>query len=258
MPLNAEQQELQEVQGKYRQVQATAQSKYHAVLVSDFSLGGEPVTSFVKSSNSGKAGAAIALCNRWIIEHAGNDSLWNKLYTEANGTKTIQIGVMRDIVDQFGQLAGHGNPQSIGHQGAANSELFLKKNGLIARASLGTGHRAPGHGNAVADPMLAQKIINDVSKLKAYGPGGKLYVTVYASGAGGHMICLYLGGPGGTASLRFSDIALFDPNLGEYRFENASDFEPFFNWVFQLLYNGYGSHQLRAFARKADSVLAAG
>src|ERR1700739_221284 len=96
----AEQQELQEVQGKYRQVQGTAQSQSHAPLVSDFFVGGEPLTSFVKSLNSGKACASIALSNSWIIAHANDDSLWNKLYTDANGTKTIQIGALRDIIDQ--------------------------------------------------------------------------------------------------------------------------------------------------------------
>lgn len=249
-PLPHDPQELLRVQALYQKIRSIACKTYGAVVVSPFSQSIEPVSSFLKTSRFGGGGVCMALVNRWIIAHAHEDSIWNELYTNVGGMPCIRIGVMRQIMDEFGAIAGHDvNPNSLGKVWSVNTEVFMMRQGVIPRMRLGSWDRAyASGGGSVADPQLAAKIVNSLKAFKSHGRGVGSYASIYISGGGGaHIMCAYLGGTAGGGTLPFSDISFFDPNLGEYWFEKSDNFASFLPWVFSMLYGSYGSYALRNF-----------
>lgn len=257
MTMNETQKELLRVQAIYKDLQSIARKTYNAVVVSGFSQSIEPVKSFLKLTPETKNGICQGLVDRWIAAHADEGSLWNDLYTNVNGTPCLKIDVVRAIMTEF--TAGLGNSKtSVGPYQMVNSELYLMRRGVIPRMNLSDGHRMhdAGYktqaGKVVADPDLAKKILGKLPMCRAHGRGVGSYASiVIKSPSGGHIMCAYLGGTAGVANsaLPFSDVSFFDPNIGEYWFQNAADFGRFFEYVMQRVYPTYGGYQLRSFAK---------
>ena len=260
MPMNEAQKELLRVQTIYKNLQSTAHKTYKAVVVSGFSQSIEPMASFLKLTPETKGGICQGLVDRWIAAHANEGSLWNDLYTNVNGMQCLKIDEVRAIMAEF--AAGLSNSKtSVGPYQKLNSELYLMRRGIIPRMNLSDGHRMYGEGytrqgnQIVADPQLAEKILAKLPMCRAHGRGVGSYATIsIKSPEGGHIMCAYLGGTAGVGNnaLPFSDVAFFDPNIGEYWFQDAGDFGRFFRYVLKRVYSTYGGFQLRSFAKQVN------
>jgi len=260
MPMNEDQKELLRVQTIYKDLQSTAHKTYNAVVVSGFSQSIEPMTSFLRITPETKNGICQGLVDRWIASHASEGSLWNDLYTNVNGIPCLKIDQVRAVMAEF--TAGLGQSKtSVGPYQMVNSELYLMRRGVIPRMNLSDGYRmyddgyARQAGKVVADPQLADKILAKLPMFRAHGRGVGSYATIVVkSPTGGHIMCAYLGGTAGVGSnaLPFSDVSFFDPNIGEYWFQNAADFGRFFRYVVTRVYSNYGGYQLRSFAKQVN------
>ena len=260
MPLNEIQQELLRVQANYKALQQKAHKDYKAVVVSGFSQSIEPVRSFLKLTPETKNGICQALVDSWIIAHANEGSLWNDLYTNVNGIPSLKIDRMKALLAQFAVGLGTGE-KSMGPYQKLNTEVTLMRNGVIPRMNLSDGHRMyddgynTSGGQLVADGQLADKILGTLPMHKSHGLGVGSYAMISIKSAkGGHVMVAYLGGTGRSKdpNAPFSDVAFFDPNVGEYWFQDASEFARFFRYLVGRIYSTYGGYQIRSFARKVD------
>lgn len=259
MPMNAEQKELLRIQGIYKSVHSTIQSKYKGVVVSTFSQSIQPVTSFLNLNKDTKDGVCQALVNRWIAAHAAEGSLWNELYTTVNNQNCIKIDAMRSVMAEFVEGMGGTHKGSMGAYQKLNTEVWLMRRGVIPRMSIAGGHRIyeEGYkknvlGTMVADPNLGTKVMDALPAARAFGLGEGSYAMISVKAAkGGHVMCAYLGGGGSNKKYPYSDVAFFDPNLGEFWFDNGENFAKFFNYLCSILYKDFAGFQIRSFGKRA-------
>jgi hypothetical protein len=259
--MNETQQQILKVQTFYKGIRDTAHKTYKAVIVSPFSQSMEPVSSFLKIGEKTQDGICQALVNAWIAAHANEGSIWNEIYTNVHGIPSIQLSKMSQLLLDF-TASINDTSISMGPYQKLNSEIYLMKHGVIPRMDMGSGHRLYGEGYKVntgtgkidADPGLSHKIISGLKMCKSYGRGVGSYAMVsFKSAKGGHVVALYLGGTGGAkGQLPFSDVAFFDPNFGEFWFDNAANFANFFVFLLGRFYSSYGGWQIRNFGVKVN------
>jgi YopT peptidase len=186
-------------------------------------------------------GICAALAAQWIRYHAHEDSLAN--YLGGGGVGPLNVAKLKEI--------------ALDHKIASDSEdstqaemlqLWLKGHGIypLARSfAVKTGGKrlTPGHqpardmdpkSEAGADSLdLCPNIEHDiVNAMRKYNT---CYVRVNFGGKRkpGHAVAAWLGQP---TRDRGGDACFFDPNYGEFWFEDKADFFAFFPGFYQAKY----------------------
>lgn len=256
--MNAEQEELLKIQATYKTIHTIIQNRYKGLVVSKFSQSIQPVSAFLNLNQHTKDGICQALVNRWIAAHAADGSLWNEVYQTVNNQSAIKIEAIRGLMAEFQEGIG-GNQTSMGPYQKLNTEVWLMKRGVIPRMTIAggqriyeEGYRTSAQGTMIADPNLGTKVMDALPAARAFGRGEGSYAMISVkSEKGGHVMCAYLGGGGTNKKYPYSDVAFFDPNLGELWFDRGENFAKFFGYLCQILYSDFAGFQIRSFARRA-------
>ena len=185
-----------------------------------------PVSTAIARNISTSGGVCESLSAHWILHHANNDSLWNWLYT--NG----QVNLSR-LNAQVMELQSRG---ILSDDQDALTENWLRENGLLRR-----------HNSFVLNPTrqlgsFRMQFQGGAQPKKQDGRTGVLdrnalvRAILYDDTAGaGQYKKLGLQGNAGAHAMALwvaQDVAFFDPNFGEFWFENPSDFSRWFTQSF--------------------------
>ena len=248
-PLSSSMQVLMDVKG----IQSRAASKHGALVVSTFSQTVEPVASFLKLHPKTRDGICQQLVACWIAAHAAGGSLWNTLFDTIHGVPRIRLDQMRQILSLACMNHAEGEEQDLKTAGWLRSQGVLLRGAMYnARPRFEIGGQIV-KGAPVVDPALGMRILRALPLCRGWGRGGGAYVLigVYRPDGAGHAIGAWLGGAGGTGGMPFSDVALFDPNYGEFWFEKAASFAGFFKELMETEYKGHAVWTLHGYGARA-------
>jgi len=188
-------------------------------------------------------GICAALSANWIKYHAHDDSLANHL--GYGGVGRLNVGTLKQIAQEH-KDASKTNGSNQRHK----LGLWLKKHGIV---SMSVSRYSTCKKEEGGREVLTEMLVRDPIFEKNEGVGDcpnieneivnalKKYNTCYArinffSRRAGHSVAVWLGQP--TFSSR-GDACFFDPNYGEYWFENKQDFFLFFPGYYRSKYKSF-------------------
>lgn len=209
----------------------------------------QPTKMLIESMPQTTGGICRALACKWIAEHANDSSLWNWLFVP--NTTWVDRGKIANLMVNFVegvspsgtfQNTTVSNPQNLG--GGNYQDLvmdkYLELYGLARRGI--TQDLITGYQVRTAGLNLAHSIANRMTPR-------------YLNTKSGCYLHIYIGAPGSAHSMSAwvgQDIAFFDPNFGEFYFDNHKRFREFFlyMWSRSGYANSFNSFQLDPFAKK--------
>lgn len=183
----------------------------------------DPVATIIGKNNITKDGICEMLSAKWIECHAHDDHLANWL--KGGGNQEIDPSKIRLLMQLFaiGETmnpgAMVGNPQAhITHSQTEATVRWLKAKGLIKRGTVASydGSRSGGSRSG-----YATAIANAIASSWYNGSGSYRTIGIWGPG-GGHAMAAWVA----------QDVAFFDPNYGEFWFQNRYDFIAWFPTFF--------------------------
>ena len=189
-----------------------------------FSQMQDPVATLIGKDKITKDGICEMLSAKWIECHAKDDHLANWLQ---GGGKDIDPSKIRQLMQLFiiGETMNTGAMLNNPQRGATVNQTtatvrWLKAKGILQRGGAtsdvqgqrGGGGSRSGHALAMAKAMAAS--LNN-------GTGSYRTIGIWGPG-GGHAMAAWVA----------QDVAFFDPNYGEFWFENRQDFIKWFPTFF--------------------------
>lgn len=199
-------------------------------------------------------GICLALSSYWIRYHARDDSLVNHLGAVAinNGHSFIPLNtrLLAIIKQSQQQWRGRMDDALIWLANPANDIVKVKTSYAVpVRMNIGRGANAvqvnslPGTRNTKTRGHVVNwaGMSDDLEKVSG------AYALIALEGPrGGHAVAAWIGARG-------EDACFFDPNFGEYWFENKQDFFKFLRLFAQNLYNarmGLDRYKIQPLARR--------
>ena len=189
-------------------------------------------------------GICQALVNYWIADHAADSSLWARLFSSAGVFQPANIVEIAQQQGLFGKADEHGTNTKVLQK--LRSENFLKSKGLLRRNDIVSGQAiltTGGERNGTNDPTRGWRIGQEI----AYKGMKNAYLGCYrmislTSDTISHVTCAWVG----------QDVAFFDPNYGEFYFEDKDDFVQWMSvfWMTDT-YNNFDGIEIRDYAQNA-------
>lgn len=197
----------------------------------------DPVATIIGKNNITKDGICEMLSAKWIECHAKDDHLANWLKSSnssIDSSKIRQLMQLFIIGSEMNRQAIIGNPQPRGRIDQTQATInWLQAKGILQRRTVRpiqfqnhapenipytAGDRRSGGGRAIHATNLGNAIANTLNN----GTGSYRTIGIWGPG-GGHAIAAWVG----------EDATLFDPNFGEFWFENKADFIDWFPTFFK-------------------------
>ena len=188
-----------------------------------------------------------ALSNKWIADHANGGSLWNSIYANGVFQQGVIANLMMQFIDSVGQGPGKQQRQMFGNQDI-HAEKYLFHYGVVRRQDIVSGRRH--YFSAAAQQptaALGLHIANSLCGPQGNKNSGGAYQLIYIYGASGaHAM----------AAWTAEDVSFFDPNFGEFWFQNPAKFREWFKdfWTASGYSRSYTKYELRSFAKKMGHV----
>lgn len=187
-------------------------------------------------------GICQALVNYWIADHASGSSLWTRLYDRGvfNPETIVDIAKQQG---QFGRTDNKGTDTKLLQK--LRSEAFLERRGLGRRRDVRGGDTLLHTGGAKEDPFDVSRgwrIGNGIAyQGMANAPGGCYRMISFTSSTVSHVTCAWVQ----------RDIAFFDPNYGEFWFENKKSFVQWFSlfWITDT-YDNFDGYEIRDYSHR--------
>lgn len=221
-----------------------------------FSQAREPVKSMIRTKDFSQGGICQALSAKWIAEHANGRSLWTWLadrrtgqavdrakignlminFAEsklpqgplANPTTTIHAGNMDERLRQMGGLCYQDfvTTRNLGIWG-----LHLRSLGQRDGFNRGAAGTTPRTGLMLAEQLTRRRLL--------HGLGPYVLISLMGGPRSGHTVAAFLS----------DDIAFFDPNFGEFYFEDRAAFAEWFGryWLHSDYTSKYGSFYILSY-----------
>jgi len=217
----------------------------------------EPTKTLIKMLPYTENGICKALSAKWIAEHANDRSLWTWLCTP--GTTNVKQGAIANLMVNFTEGVQRTGPLSnptmkkkdggVKDTGDLTYQTFvtdkylglynLKRRGIVSTGISGKNLDRINFGYGIkTGQQLAVRL-----QEKYLNSSGGSYVAIGVLGRGGHAMAAFVG----------QDIAFFDPNFGEFYFENQSDFRKWFAkfWRMSGYINSFNSFYLLPYGLRA-------
>ncbi len=229
--------------------------KYNGYCVANFSQAKGQVLSSIMENRDTFGGICEALSVSWIKYHADDDSMWNHVFVSGD-SRNINLNEINKIkmLQQFNMNAENQDDLSekwliskgimpiqvsmVGSEGftRGSNERFL--NGVHGR-KIRKNKRGETHTNPIELARAIARTSSAAGEYKKIGVHGKF----------AHAMAAYSGGEG---------VVFFDPNFGEFAFENANDFVNWFaNHFWSKSHYGFGlggGWELRHYSSKMGRV----
>lgn len=214
----------------------------------------EPTKTLIESLPYTSNGICQALSAKWIAEHANGGSLFNWLCEK--GTTVVKPAAIVNLMINFtesvqktGPLANKSKDIDIKAQSSGLfyqdfiTEKYLGLYGVRRRGSILANSTVGSMGSQLSGGTNGYKLASRFQP-SWMNTKGEAYVLVSIMGKGGHALAGYIAG---------SEVALFDPNFGEFYF---SKFNHFYKWfVYFYDRSGYSaqfpSYYLLGFGKDA-------
>jgi hypothetical protein len=225
--------------------------QYDAVIVSQFSQLREPARSILQANEQTKPGICQALVDHWIAAHAADGSLWNALYRFVNGKQVLEDGNPVLATGKFSQLVMHAvRARRSEHIPSAPTPMQYSQNFLWqSGVSLRRHYRSPNDALIAEGPPLGVTLAKGILQVlpiyasSGRGAGSYAMISLLRPNGRNHVVVAYLGG-------NLADVALFDPNHGEFWFSEYAQFKAFFDYL-MLMYRDSYAFQIIFYARVA-------
>ncbi len=192
----------------------------------DFSQCVNPVATIIGTDTVTRDGICEMLSAKWIDEHAHDSALANWITQGGGGTVNaskirllMQWFIIGDSMRPSQMISPHSTSPDI-QRGSQNQDKatrnFLLSRGIIRRG--GGLQNGWGVGNKAGGEKIKAKLASDLCDSRG-GTGSYRIIGIYGSDASGHCMACYTG---------LQDIAFFDPNFGEFWFEDKKKFQKWF------------------------------
>ena len=190
----------------------------------NFSQCVDPVATLIGTDTVTRDGICEMLSAKWIDEHAHDSALPNWLMdrNQINASK-IRLLMQWFIIGDTMRPSKMIDPDSMApgiQRGEQNQDKatqnFLLSRGIIRRG--GGLQNGWGVGNKAGGAKIKIKLAADLIDSRG-GTGSYRIIGIYGSGGSGHCMACYTG---------LKDIAFFDPNFGEFWFEDKRKFVKWF------------------------------
>ena len=203
-----------------RRVQNSAKP-FGGVHTWDFSQCVEPVNSIIGTDKVASDGICEMLSAKWIDEHAHERHLSTWLCTDGKNIDASKIRMLMQVFiigmtmrpsKMVEDLSVRNSPVHRGEQNQdAATQNFLLSRGIIRRT--GNPGMPWGTGTSAAE-KIKHALGRDLVSSRG-GTGSYRIIGIYGESGSGHCLACYTG---------LKDIAFFDPNFGEFWFEDKSKF----------------------------------
>jgi YopT peptidase len=203
---------------------------YGGVMTWDFSQNNWSVWKILCGNSASRWGICKSLSAQWIIDHAHGGSLFNRVLDRSGN---INEGAIRTIRQHFIDARSAQE---------ARTQEFLLKWGLLERRSSrnirgdakNTSTFQQGRDPQVPDQSfnVALELAQELRKLSG------CYAQIDFGGHKplGHATAAWIGGPSYSSG---GDACFFDPNAGEFYFENKLNFFRWFVLFYTCSYKGF-------------------
>jgi YopT-type cysteine protease-like protein len=202
---------------------------YGGMLTWNFSQVVNPVATLIGTNKGTADGICELLSAKWIDDHAHDSHLSAWL---SNGGKAIDPSKIRMLMQLFmigdsmeGQQMVDSRVRYLAatEKDETNQDVatrnFLFSRGIVRRGSSWT--RRWGAGNSDGGAKIKVQLAQDLVDSRG-GTGSYRIIGIYGKD-GGHCMAAYVG---------LKDLAFFDPNFGEFWFEDKTKFTKWFTEVF--------------------------
>ena len=215
--------------GGYVSIVQRSVRSYGGMLTWDFSQCVNPVATTIGTDRVTRDGICEMLSAKWIDEHAHGGALANWIVegSSINPSKirllmqwfiigdTMRPSKMVGVDDARGIQRGDQNQDKA-------TQNFLLTRGIIRRG--GGLQNGWGVGNKAGGEKIKLKLASDLCDSRG-GTGSYRIIGIYGGDNSGHCMACYTG---------LSDIAFFDPNFGEFWFEDKRKFQRWFSEAFYV------------------------
>jgi hypothetical protein len=186
-----------------------------------------PLATFIARDPASSYGICATLSTCWILEHAAGRSLFTWLYTgfEKSGNAARGVGM------RMGRLT---NVMSLRGEGDAALDAGLRV----------MGDKVPLGAADEARVFTSQALASAICDTAAHDAGRYLMIGIEGT-VGAHSMAAYVA----------TDVCFFDPNFGEFWFENHHMFQAWFTgyfWHASMYGVGLGgSYRVRSYSGRA-------
>lgn len=218
-----------------------ALARHGGCMTWDFSQCNYNVWKIIRQDEASANGICKALAAQWIVDHAYGGALYNRI---VDSTGSLNISAIRMVMQNF--ILAWNNQQ-------VETADFLSRRGMIPRLSSLNKKvvRKVGIGRQQKEITSVQSTTAGTDQI---GGGARCNVSLeltealkkvsgyyaqvsFGAAAGiGHATAVWLGGPTYSSP---GDACFFDPNCGEFYFENKTKFFEWFKYFYATSYQGF-------------------